>query len=136
MNFDLQHLRRMLGRRTFGRFTIPGAVVSCMWNGQESSPDARWPLSDVSRAGLSFLTNAPPDVGSDVSLRVFLPQDNEALELSGIVVYCIQRGPRLTYRYRVGIESETLRQFQGENPPQLLKKIEASERKYGKRKGK
>lgn len=135
MNFDLQQLRRKLGRREFDRFTIPGAVVSCMRTGQESFPDARCPLSDISKAGLSFLTNEPPDIGSSVSLRVFLPQDQEALELSGIVVYCIPRGPRLTYRYRVGVESNILSQFEGEKSPKLLKTIEDSERKHGKRKG-
>ncbi len=134
MNFDLQQLRRMLGRRTFKRFAVPGAVVSCVWSGQGSSSDARWPLSDISRAGLSFLTNEPPDIGSNVSLRVFLPQDNEFLELSGSIAYCIARGPRLTYRYRVGVESKTLAQLERDQAPNLLKKIEASEKRYTKRK--
>jgi Tfp pilus assembly protein PilZ len=134
MDFVLKDLGRKLGRRAFKRCTVPGAVVSWMLEGQESFPDLRWPLSDISRAGLSFLTNEPPAIGSDVSLQIFLPQSNEGLELHGRVVYCIPRGPRLTYRYRVGVESETLAQLEADNSPQLLKIIEASERKYGKRK--
>ena len=134
MDFVLKDLGRKLGRRAFKRLTIPGAVVSWMLKGQESFPDTQWPLSDISRAGLSFLTNEPPAIGSEVSLRVFLPQSNETLELHGSVVYSIPRGPRLTYRYRVGVESKAFAQLEAENSPQLLKIIEASERKYGKQK--
>jgi hypothetical protein len=133
MDFVLKDLGRKLGRRAFKRLTIPGAVVSWMLDGQESFPDARWPLSDISRAGLSFLTNEPPAIGSAVSLRIFLPQNKETLELHGSVVYSIARGPRLTYRYRVGVESKAFAQLEAENSPQLLKIIEASEPKYGKR---
>ena len=132
MDFDLKDLSRKLGRRAFTRLTVPGAGVSWMMYGQESFPDDRWPLSDISRAGLSFLTNEPPAIGSEVSLRIFLPQNNETLELHGNVVYCIPRGPRLTYRYRVGVESKTLAQLEADNSPQLFKIIEESERKYGK----
>jgi len=132
MDFVLKDLGRKLGRRAFERLTIPGAVISWMLDGQESFPDARWPLSDISRAGLSFLTNEPPAIGSNISLRISLPQNNEILELQGDVVYCMARGPRLTYRYRVGVESKAFAQLEADNSPQLIKIIEASERKHGK----
>jgi hypothetical protein len=132
MDFVLKDLGRKLGRRAFERCTIPGAVVSWMPEGQESFPDAKWPLSDISKAGLSFLTNQPPDIGSVVSIRIVLPQNKETVELQGNVVYSIPRGPRLTYRYRVGVASKAIAQLEAAHSPQLLKIIEASERKHAK----
>jgi hypothetical protein len=133
MDFVLKDLGRKLGRRAHERCSVPGALVSWMLEGQESFPDARWPMSDISRAGLSFLTNEPPEIGSTVSIRIFLPQ-NETIELNGSVVYSLPRGPRLTYRYRVGVESKAIAQLEAEHSPHLLKIIEASERKNAKAK--
>jgi hypothetical protein len=133
MSLDLKELSRKLGRRAFKRFSIPGAVVFWIQGCQEPLPESGSPLSDISRGGLSFLSNEPPAIGSEISLRIVLPQNQETLELSGHVIYALLRGPRLTYRYRIGVDLKSFEPSQGGNSPDVLKTIEALERKYGKR---
>lgn len=91
------------------------------------------PLSDISRGGLSFLANNPPEIGTEIFLQIFLPQNSETLELLGRVVYSNSRGPGLIYRYRVGIEVKSFVQSGDANTPHPLKVIEAFEWKYAPR---
>jgi len=133
MDIDLQALGRKLGRRNHDRFNIPGAIVSWMFTGQKSFSDKTSPLSDISRGGLSLLTNDPPTVGSDITLRIFLPQKTRTFDLLGKVIYSASRGPRLTYGYRIGVELMPFAQTEGCNSLQSLNMIEALERTYGKR---
>jgi hypothetical protein len=133
VSFDLKDLSRKFGQRAFIRFTVPGAAVSWMPEGQKAFSEENMPLSDISRGGLSFLANEPPATGSNIFLKIFLPQNNETLELLGRVVYSNSRGPGLIYRYRVGVELKAFVQSEGGNPPQSLKVIEAFEMKYGMR---
>ena len=136
MNMELQELGRKLGRRRRDRFIIPGATVSWVLAGQQPFPDETSPLSDISRDGVSLLTNDPPTVGAEITIRVFLPQKTENFDLLGKVIYCNPRGPRLTYGYRIGVELLPFAQTDGCNSLQSLDMIEALERKYGKRKRK
>jgi hypothetical protein len=133
VNFDLKELSRKFGQRAYIRFTVPGAAVSWMPEGQDSFIEDSIPLSDISRGGLSFLSNDPPTVGSGIFVHIFLPQNKETLELLGRVVYSVPRGPGLIYRYRVGIELKAFVQSEGCNPPHSLKVIEAFENKYASR---
>lgn len=133
MKSRIKKIGRKFGRRAHDRFSIPGASVS--WTGMDpsASPDETLPMSDISRFGVSFLTNNPPPVSSDVSLRIHLPNQSEHFVLAGRIVYVIPRGPGLTYEYRVGVELKPFSQNEGCNPPPLQEKIEEMERRYGKR---
>jgi hypothetical protein len=130
---NLKELSRRFGQRAFVRFTVPGAAVSWMPDRKEPFAEAGMPLSDISRGGLSFLSNEPPIIESEIFLQIFLPQNNETLELLGRVVYSIPRGPGLIYKYRVGIELKSFIQPERENSPHPLKVIEAFEWRYAKR---
>ena len=132
MSFDLKELSRKLGRRAFKRFSIPGAVIFWVQGRQEPFPESSSPLSDISRGGLSFLANEPPPIGSDISLRIVLPKNKETLDLSGRVVYTLLRSPRLTYRYHIEVDLQTLEQSESGASPET-QTIEAFEHKYGKR---
>jgi Tfp pilus assembly protein PilZ len=133
MNFNLHEFSRKLGRREYDRFIIPGASISWKLTGQESFPDRTSPLSDISKGGLSLLTNDPPSVGSEVSLLVSIPQKTETLELLGKVIYSVARGPRLTYKYRVGVALRPFDEPEG-NSLQALNQIEALDQIFGKHK--
>jgi Tfp pilus assembly protein PilZ len=133
MRLNLNELSRKFGQRAFIRFTVPGAAVSWMPQGQESFSETSMPLSDISRGGLSFLANEPPAIGSDIFLHIFLPQNKETIELLGRVVYANPRGPGLIYRFRVGVELKTFAPSEGGNSPHSLKVIETFEWKYAKR---
>ena len=132
----MAHLARKSDRRTHDRFVVPGAAVSWVPRSQEFLPDETWPLSDISKGGLSFLTNDPPTVGLEISLLVFLPTKTQTLELIGTVVYSIPRGPGLTYAFRVGVELKPFAQSDGGNSVESLDVIETLKRFYGRRKGK
>jgi Tfp pilus assembly protein PilZ len=133
MSFNLHDLSHKLGRREYNRFIIPGATISWKLVGQESFPDRTSPLSDISKGGLSLLTNDPPSVGSDVSLLISVPQKAETFELLGKVIYSVARGPRLTYKYRVGVALQPFDQPEG-NSLQSLTQLEALEKIFGKHK--
>jgi hypothetical protein len=134
MSFNLHEFSRKLGRREYTRFIIPGAAVSWKPAGGKSFPDQMSPLSDISRGGLSLLTNDPPKVGSELAFLVFPPNDSGSIELLGKVRYSVARGPNLTYKYRVGVELKPFEQSKGCNTLQALSQIESLEQKFGKRK--
>ena len=134
MSFTLQRFSRQLGLRARSRFAIPGATVSWMINGQESCPDKSFPLSDISKGGLSFLTNDPPEVKSELLLVIALPKNPDTIQLRGTVAYSTPRGPRLTYAYRVGVEFQPFALEDGCNSFTSREAIEALERIYGRHK--
>jgi hypothetical protein len=133
MSLHLQELGRKLGRRVQNRFAIAGATISWIMAGQEHFSDETMPLSDIGRGGLSFLSNKPPAIGSDLALRIYLPKKSEALDVYGKVVYSISRGPRLTYSHRVGVEFAVPGQSDRSNSDQTTNTVAALERTYGRR---
>jgi hypothetical protein len=134
MTFNLHEFSRKLGRREYGRFVIPGAAVSWKEAGHDTFPDQAVPLSDISRGGISLLTNNPPGVGADLSLLILLPKETGKIELLGKVIYSVARGPRLTYKYRVGVELRPFEKSDGCNTLEALTQIDVLEKKFGKRK--
>jgi len=128
-----QKMSRKLGQREHERFSILGATVSWRNMDQTSFPAETWPLSDISSSGVSLLTNNPPDVDSDISLRINLPKKPEHIELYGRVIYSIFRGPGLTYEYRIGIQLNPFSTTEGDNSSQAREAIEKLERMYGKK---
>ena len=140
MSLNFHDIGRKFGQRSNSRLFIPGAVMSWKLPGQQSFSETRSPLSDISISGLAFLTNNPPDVGSEISILVSLPQKTDvkidAIELLGEVKYCMTRGPRLTYKYRVGVELRPFEPSDGCNSPQVLEQVKALEKTFGKRRSK
>jgi hypothetical protein len=125
-------MKRKLGKRAYDRFVIHGAFISWMSAEGKSFPDETWPLSDISTAGLSFLTNNAPIVGSEISLLIILPTTIESFELLGRVIYSISRGPGLTYGYRVGVKFKEFGESEGCNSLQSLNLIKTLEGTYGR----
>jgi len=121
------------GRRAYERLSIPGATLSWRYMDQSSFPDETLPLSDISRFGVAFLANTPPQEDSDISLRINFPKPSKLLELYGKVVYSIFRGPGLTYEYRVGVHLKPFSAAEGDNPPEYQEVIEELEQMYGKK---
>jgi hypothetical protein len=72
-------------------------------------------------------------VEADVRLLVSLPKHPEQIELHGRTIYAIQRGPGLTYEFRVGIQLRPFSDNEGDNSPQILEVIQELEQMYGKR---
>ncbi len=133
MKSTIHKISRKFGYRGSDRFSIPGAKISWKSVDQDCFPDEKLPLSDVSVLGLSLLTNNPPEVNADITLRITVPKKSGSLDLRGKVVHSTFRGPGLTYEYRVGVEFNPFSENKGENPPEMQKAIEELEQVYGKR---
>jgi hypothetical protein len=133
MKSNSQKMNHKSGRREYERLSIPGTTLSWKYMDQSSFPDETLPLSDISRFGVAFLANTPPEEDSDISLRISLPKPPKHLELYGKVVYSILRGPGLTYEYRVGVHLKPFSAAEGDNPPQSQEVLEELEQMYGKK---
>lgn len=133
MKSTLHKFSRKFGHRGSDRFSIPGAHISCKSVDQDCFSEETLPLSDISKFGLSLLTNTPPEVNKDIALRITIPKKPESLDLLGKVVYTKFRGPGLTYEYRVGIELKPFSENKGDNPPEMQQAIEELKQMYGKR---
>jgi hypothetical protein len=133
MNANLNELNCKHNQRAFTRFTVPGATVSWMPNGQNKYSEANMPLSDISKGGLSFLTNEPPEVEADIYIRISLHQGSAPIELIGRVVYASPFGPGLIYKYRIGVEMKKHVQSKDGNGVTSSQVIEAFECKYGQK---
>ena len=133
MKSNFEKISRKFGRRAHERITIPGSTVSWKALAQASFPDEALPLSDFNRFGIAFLSNTPPEVDSEISIKIHLPKPPEKMELSGKVKYSIFRGPGLTYEYRVGVQLRQFSTTEGDNSPQIQDVLEELERIYGKK---
>jgi hypothetical protein len=132
MKSTLHKVGRKSGRRAYERFSIPGANVCWAPDGQETFPEETTPLSDLSRNGVSFLSNNPPEVNMDIRIRINLPKRPGRLELRGSTVYSVFRGPGLTYEYRIGVHLKPFSETEGDNSPESEKAMEKLEQIYGK----
>ncbi|MEJ2110999.1 MAG: PilZ domain-containing protein [Acidobacteriota bacterium] len=132
MKNSFHKIGRKFGRRAHERFSIPGANITWTPKGQETFPKETTPLSDISRNGVSFLTNNTPDEAEEIAIRINLPKQPGRLELLGITVYSIYRGPGLTYEYRVGVKLKPFSAAEGNNSIESKKAIEKLEETYGK----
>jgi hypothetical protein len=121
------------GRKS-ARFRIPGATVII---GQESSAQAaknplpeRSPVEDLSKGGISFLTDKVPKL-SRISLLLAYSDEEDPIPLEGRVVYFVPRGARLSYRYRVGVEFIPFSYKKGYNTLDSLNQLERLASLYG-----
>jgi hypothetical protein len=128
----MNKMGRKFGKRAYDRFSIPGATISWVYRGQSPFPEETTPLSDLSRNGFSFLTNAPPEVNSEIHILIVLPKYPGQLELFARIVYSVFRGPGLTYEYRVGAEMKPFSEDGEDNGLDSQRAIEELEDLYGK----
>jgi hypothetical protein len=120
--------------RTCARFSIPGATVSLRMKrfGLEKPAEdtqERLPLIDISRGGLSFLTDSPPR-RSHISIMVRYSDTEDPIPLEGNVSYSLVRGAGLSYRYRVGVEFIPFSPRRGHNTIESLTRLERLEATY------
>ena len=133
MKSSFHKVSRKFGRRTFDRFSVPGATVSWMNKGKKDFPEENTPLSDISMNGLSFLTNNPPEETTGIHICINFPKEPGQLRLFGTTVYSLFRGPGLTYEYRVGVKLSPFSKKDGNNSLESQKVIAKLEQIYGKR---
>lgn len=123
----------MIERRKCARFSVQGATVSyrtlSFWLHFLAPSDESCPVIDLSKGGLSFLTNRPPWKGKDISLLLHCADWKDPLSLKGKVVH-VGISPGKSYTYRIGAE---FKPFDGEergNPLESLEKLDALEKAH------
>jgi hypothetical protein len=123
----------MVELRKCERFIVPGATVTFRtpgWFGKgKTYPDEAHPVGDLSKGGISFLTDEPPRKGAAVVLLLTLPDEEAPIELSGTVVHSLLN-PGISYRYRVGIKFEPFGVKDG-NTSDGLTRLANLEKAYG-----
>lgn len=111
-------------RRQCKRFVITGATLHYR---EESFFRRRnfggdfYPLIDISRGGLRFLSNDRIAVGRKVSVKIVQP-DEEPLIMQGTVVWCGLNGGK-SYKCEVGIQFAPYGEQEDYNPTESLRKI-------------
>lgn len=112
-------------KRTCIRFQIPGAAVSYEFkeNVEEFSP-----LVDISRGGLKFIGKKPPEIHTDVTLKISVPGERVPLTMNGKVRWISYNEAK--EQYFIGVQFNPYGEKQGENYPGNMVKIIALEQKY------
>ena len=118
------------------RFAIAMAVISYKKSGFwqrriNFAGDAKCPVLDISKGGLSFLTDRPPK-SRRVSLLLKYSERDDAINLEGTIVYSVPRGDELYYRYRVGVKFNPFSSRRGHNALDALFLLDRLEKTYGR----
>jgi len=111
-----------LNSRAEPRRVIPGATITYALQGQEtrrSGSTGPYPIFDLSRGGMAFLSDSPLKPGRRISLFLECLAGDDALRLEGDVVYSLAV-EKTSYSYRIGVRFVPFEAREGCNPPESL----------------
>ena len=114
------------------RFAVPGAIVYVNHGSGQLKGDSTeyiFPVVDVSKGGISFLSKTMPRTGR-VSLLLHYSENEEAIPLEGRIVYIVPSPSIRDYPYRVGVEFIPFSAKRGLNSPGAFSKLDRLEKKY------
>lgn len=118
--------------RKSARFSVPGATISFdqgFLGHRRQFASERSPVLDLSKGGISFLTNRPPK-STRVSLLLSYSENEEPIRLEGRIVYFVTRGTRFSHRFRVGVAFAPFSPRKGHNSPETLNLLDKLEKTY------
>jgi Tfp pilus assembly protein PilZ len=124
----------MLERRACNRFVVPGSAVAYKVHGlftrTQPFTDSLYPVTDLSKGGLSFLTDNPLKENKEVSILLHISEKESPVQLEGKIAY-VGINPAGSYRYRVGLKFLPFGTKDGFNPLENLKRLEDLEKTFG-----
>jgi len=124
----------MLERRACERFVIPGSAITykiqSLFTRNQPFTDSLFPVTDLSKGGLSFLSDNPLKENKNISLLLHISEKESPLQLEGKTAY-VGINPTGTYRYRIGVKFKPFGTKEGFNPLENLKRLEDLEKAYG-----
>ena len=123
---------RIEERRACERFIVPGAVINYKEEGLFFSGkylEDAFPVSDISRGGVGFLSNAPLKIDADVTMKIIIPGEGAPLILKGRVRW-ISLNPGKSYKYQIGIQFAAYGKHRGDNDHEILRRIIALEKQF------
>ena len=112
-------------KRTCIRFQIPGATVSYQFKEHVEEFSL---LVDISRGGLKFIGKKPPEMNTEVTLKISIPGERIPLTMKGKVQW--KSYVEAKDQYFIGVQFNPYGEKQGENYPGNMVKIIALEQKY------
>jgi hypothetical protein len=119
-------------QRVCPRFVIPGATICYRVHGPgicKHDFSRPYPVANLSRSGLAFLTDRPPRARRRVSLLLKFSATEAELRLEGRVVYT-QISRQTSYPYRAGIKLLPFAAQMDCNARDVLWVLEKSEQNY------
>jgi Tfp pilus assembly protein PilZ len=126
----MQHIER----RACERFEIFGATASYRGEGVFASKDFSvdsFPVIDLSLGGLRLLTDEYFKIDKRVSLKILIPGEEDPLLIRGTVRW-VSINPEKSYKYQAGIQFNPYGKKKGENPPGILERLRAMEKRHKK----
>lgn len=133
-NRQLAHVLKMMedkreagnrNARVEPRKIIPGATIAYFLHGQQirgSGSSECYPIFDLSRGGMAFLSDSPLKPGRRISLFLKRLHTNDALRLEGEVVYSLAL-EIADYSYRIGVRFVPFAVREGCNSPETLEAL-------------
>lgn len=123
----------MLERRTCERFVIPGATVSYKVHGffksHQPFPSDLYPIADLCKGGLCFMTDTPLKENKEVSLLIRVSEKENPISLEGKIMY-VSLNTSISYRYRVGVQFKPFGTNEGFNALESLNRLDELEKTY------
>ncbi len=124
----------MTNKRQCRRFTIAGATVYYkkkpkLWKKTVYSRDY-YPVLNISRGGLLFLSNHKIEAGTSLTLKLNLPDSDSQPEIKAVLRW-IELNPGKSYRYQNGVAFNAYGAGLQENPSDILLLLKQLESKTG-----
>ena len=123
----------MLERRKCERFIIPGSTISYKVHGllqrHQSFSDNLHPVCDISKGGLSFLTDTPLKEEKEVSILLHVSEKEDPVQLEGKIVY-VMLNTGVSYRYRIGVRFKPFGNREGLNSLECLNRLDELEKTF------
>ncbi len=119
-------------RRKCKRFEVFGMVLSYRierrFFKRPESDGTEYPVHDLSYGGVRFLADSQLKLGSELTMDIRIPGENESLRFKGKVVW-VSSPPGQSYQYEIGVQFNPYGDKKGLNPPENLDRLKAMGRK-------
>ena len=120
-------------KRLCHRFNIPGTTLyyrkTKMLREKGEFTDDYYPVLDISRGGLRFLTNERPKIGLAVKVKIAVPEADYQPEVRGVVSW-VSRNREKSYRYQTGVSFNPYGDGRKEKSSEILTFIQSLESKH------
>jgi hypothetical protein len=124
----------MLERRICERFIVPGSAITYrvqrFFTRNQPFTNTLYPVTDLSKGGLSFLSDNPLKENKKISLRLHTSEKENPIQLEGKIAYVVIN-PGGSYKYRVGIKFNPFGTKEDFNRLENLNRLEELEKAYG-----
>jgi hypothetical protein len=126
----------MINIRASERFVIP---MAALWYNKmgflfsnRGYDEEFYPVINISRGGLLFLTNNPLKIKTKVSLKIFYPDEEVLFTIKGRVRR-VSTSPGISYKYMIAVQFDPFSKKKRQNDPSCLEKIKNLERLFLKK---